>query len=210
MEMFYLGKPMKYMKRAIQLLLILLSFGIGMFGFSYACAASSDLSEKLIDGQHILLIRHADAPGIGDPIGYKLNDCKTQRNLGEYGKNQSIQIGQWLKSKGVSEAQIFSSPWCRCKDTATGLQLGAVSIEPALGSFFDNMSLEKSQTLSLQNSIGKHLKAFPKKTLIYVTHHVNIEAFTGKVVSVGDMVLVKVNSTGKYLSHQIYPSPKAQ
>lgn len=201
---------MKNMIRLIKSLSILAVTGVGLFGLSWANAASSDLSEKLTDGGHVLLIRHADAPGFGDPAGYKLNDCSTQRNLGEYGKKQSVQIGQWLKSKGVSDAQIFSSPWCRCKDTATGLQLGGISIEPALGSFFDNMSLEKSQTLSLQNSIGKHLKTFPKKPLIYVTHHVNIEAFTGKVVSVGDMVLVKVSSSGKYLSHQIYPSPKVQ
>lgn len=201
---------MKNMTRIIQSLLILFVSLLSTFSFSISYAAASELSEKLIDGGHILLMRHADAPGFGDPVGYRLNDCSTQRNLGEYGKKQSVQIGQWLKSKGVSDAQIFSSPWCRCKDTATGLQLGDISIEPALGSFFDNMSLEKSQTSSLQNSIGKHLKTFPKKPLIYVTHHVNIEAFTGKVVSVGDMVLVKVSSSGKYLSHQIYPSPKVQ
>lgn len=201
---------MKNSVRHLKSLSIFTIVGIGLFWFSWANAASSDLSEKLTDGGHVLMIRHADAPGFSDPVGYSLNDCSTQRNLGEYGKKQSLQIGQWLKSKGVSDAQIFSSPWCRCKDTATGLGLGTVSIDPALGSFFGNMSLEKSQTLSLENSIGKHLKSFPKKPLIYVTHHVNIEAFTGKVVSVGDMVLVKVNSSGKYISHQIYPSPKVQ
>lgn len=199
----------KNMKNILGLLKVFLAVSLMVLnGVSHA--APSELSEKLLDGQHILFMRHADAPGIGDPVGYKLNDCKTQRNLGDYGKNQSIQIGQWLRSQGLKEAQVFSSPWCRCKDTATALQLGAVTIEPNLGSFFDNMSLEKTQTLNLQNVISKHLKAFPKRPLIYVTHHVNIEAFTGKVVSVGDMVLVKVHPNGKYLSHQLYPSPKAQ
>ena len=122
-------------------------------------------------------------------------------------RNQSVLIGQWLKSKGIIEAQVFSSAWCRCKDTATALNLGKVVIEPSLGSFFDDMKLEKPQTLELEKVINKHLKAFPKKPLIYVTHHVNIQAFTGKVVSVGDMVLVKVNAQGKYLMHEVYPSP---
>lgn len=191
------------MKRSFFILLSWISF----LTAGSAWAVNTDLLNKLTDGQHILLMRHADAPGIGDPAGYQLNDCKTQRNLGERGRNQSVLIGQWLKSKGINEAQVFSSPWCRCKDTATALSLGKVVIEPSLGSFFDDMKLEKPQTLELEKVINKHLKAFPKKPLIYVTHHVNIQAFTGKVVSVGDMVLVKVNAQGKYLMHQVYPSP---
>jgi len=169
--------------------------------------ANANLATDLSDGQHVLLMRHADAPGYGDPKGYQLDQCSTQRNLGDYGKKQSALIGEWLKNQGVKSANIISSPWCRCIDTAKLLNLGPVKISPALGSFFDDMSLEKQQTKELEKLIQVQLKENSKTPLILVTHHVNIQAYTGKVVNVGDMVLVKVNENGQYLSHQIYPSP---
>jgi hypothetical protein len=85
--------------------------------------------------------------------------------------------------------------------------MGSVQISPTLGSFFDDMSLERQQTKELEKLIQETLNSNPKMPLILVTHHVNILAYTGKVVNVGDMVLVKVNQNGQYLSHQIYPSP---
>jgi phosphohistidine phosphatase SixA len=170
--------------------------------------AQADLAKDLNDGQHVLLMRHADAPGFGDPPGYQLDKCSTQRNLGELGKKQSQVIGQWLKGQGITSAKVLSSPWCRCLDTARLLNLGAVTSTPELGSFFDDMSLEKQQTRNLEKLIKAQLANPSKAPLILVTHHVNIQAYTGKVVSVGDMVLVKVNQNGQYLSHQHYPSPK--
>jgi Histidine phosphatase superfamily (branch 1) len=104
---------------------------------------SANLATDLSAGQHVLLMRHADAPGYSDPAGYQLNQCSTQRNLGEYGKKQAILIGEWLKNQGVTSADLVSSPWCRCIDTAKLLDKGAVQISPVLGSFFDDMSLEK-------------------------------------------------------------------
>ena len=169
---------------------------------------SANLATDLSDGQHVLLMRHADAPGYSDPAGYQLNQCSTQRNLGEYGKKQAILIGEWLKNQGVTSADLVSSPWCRCIDTAKLLDKGAVQISPVLGSFFDDMSLEKQQTKQLEQLIQRKLSNKNPAPLILVTHHVNIQAYTGKVVNVGDMVLVKANKNGQYLSHQIYPSPK--
>lgn len=171
-------------------------------------SANASLASDLSDGQHALLMRHADAPGYGDPKGYQLDQCATQRNLGDYGKKQSIAIGDWLKNQGITSATVISSPWCRCIDTAKLLNKGSVQISPALGSFFDDMSLEKQQTKELEKLIQAKLNENSKAPLILVTHHVNIQAYTGKVVSVGDMVLVKVNKNGQHLSHQIYPSPR--
>lgn len=170
-------------------------------------SARANLADQLNDGQHVLLMRHADAPGYGDPPGYQLDKCSTQRNLGEKGKKQAIAIGEWLSKQGIDSAKVFSSPWCRCLDTARPLNKGPVTITLVLGSFFDDMSLEKQQTQDLERLIHIQLKESPKTPLILVTHHVNIQAYTGKVVNVGDMVLVKVDQNGKYLSHQIYPSP---
>jgi phosphohistidine phosphatase SixA len=178
-----------------------------LFSFLSLCA-NANLVNELSDGQHVLLMRHADAPGYGDPAGYQLDQCSTQRNLGDNGKKQAILIGEWLKKQGITSADILSSPWCRCMDTAKLLNLGPVQISPVLGSFFDDMSLEKQQTKALEKLIQSRLKENSKTPLILVTHHVNIQAYTGKVVNVGDMVLVKVNKNGQHVSHQIYPSPK--
>ena len=193
---------MNRINRTITTCIILLS------SLCIAQQVMATLANDLQDGQHVLLMRHADAPGYGDPTGYVIGQCSTQRNLDDYGKRQAKAIGVWLASQGIQKADVFSSPWCRCLDTATLLNKGPIKIEPSLGSFFDNMSLEKKQTKELEELIKSELSRQSKAPLILVTHHVNIQAFTGKVVGVGDMVLVKVNKNGEHLSHAIYPSPK--
>jgi len=170
-------------------------------------SAQANLASDLNDGQHVLLMRHADAPGYGDPAGYRLDNCSTQRNLGDKGRKQAVILGQWLSSQGIQTAKVISSVWCRCLDTAKLLNKGSVTSSPALASFFDDMSLEKQQTQALEKLIQTQLDITPKIPLILVTHHVNIQAYTGKVINVGDMVLVKVDRNGKNLSQQIYPSP---
>ena len=170
--------------------------------------AIASLANDLQDGQHVLLMRHADAPGFGDPAGYVIGQCSTQRNLGDYGKRQAKAIGAWLTNQGIQKAEVFSSPWCRCLDTANLLNKGLAKTEASLGSFFDNMNLEKKQTKALETFIKNELAKQSKAPLILVTHHVNIEAYTGKVVGVGDMVLVKVGKNGECLSHTIYLSPR--
>ncbi len=184
---------------------------IGIFLLSGLCIAEpamASLANDLQDGQHVLLMRHADAPGYGDPAGYIIGRCSTQRNLDDYGKKQSKAIGGWLSNQGIQVATVLSSPWCRCLDTANLLNKGPVKIELSLGSFFDDMSLEKKQTKGLETLIKNELGKQPRAPTILVTHHVNIQAYTGKVVGVGDMVLVRVNKNGEHLSHIIYPSPK--
>jgi phosphohistidine phosphatase SixA len=192
---------MNYFIRKITISIFLIS------GFGIAQQAMASLADDLQDGQHVLLMRHADAPGYGDPTGYVIGQCSTQRNLGDYGKRQAKIIGAWLTSHGIQKSDVFSSPWCRCLDTANLLNKGPIKIETSLGSFFDDMSLEKKQTRALEGFIKNELAKQSKAPLILVTHHVNIQAYTGKAVGVGDMVLVKVSENGKHLSHKIYPSP---
>ena len=169
--------------------------------------AKANLATDLHDGQHVLLMRHADAPGYGDPAGYQLGNCSTQRNLGDKGRRQAVVIGEWLNKQGIRSAKVISSPWCRCLDTARLLDKGSVIKSDALGSFFDDMSLQKQKTQELEKLIRTQLSENPNTPLILVTHHVNIQAFTGKVVNVGDMVLVRVDKNGKYISQQTFPSP---
>lgn len=171
-------------------------------------AHASDFLREFTDGQHVLLIRHAHAPGVGDPPGYSLADCTTQRNLGVHGRQQAAQIGSWLKQQGVQAARVYSSPWCRCRDTAALLGLGSVMVEASLGSFFNDMGQASDQTVRLRAFIAQRMKDNSKAPIILVTHHVNIEAYTGRVVSVGDMVLARVGPGGEARSIQVYPSPK--
>ena len=168
-------------------------------------AALANLASPMTDGQHILFMRHADAPGFSDPAGHRLDQCSTQRNLGEFGKKQAERTGQWLSQQGIESAKVFSSPWCRCVDTATLLKKGPVIIDPSLGSFFENMSQANQKTEGLRQLVQKSLKQFPKTPIIMVSHHVNIEAFTGVVLGSGDMVLVKIAPNGKPISHQVFP-----
>ena len=199
--MLYVAPLMKPFHPILTPLLLLLSI------FCAMAPAKAGLAQDLMDGQHVLLMRHADAPGYGDPAGYVIGQCATQRNLGDAGKKQAQAIGVWLGQQGIASAHVFSSPWCRCVDTATLLNKGPVKTEPSLGSFFDNMALERKQTKALEGFIKNELAKPSKAPRILVTHHVNIQAFTGKVVGVGDMVLVKVNQKGEHLSNTVYPSP---
>jgi len=192
---------MTFLSRIISTSIFLLS------AFCLSQQALAALATDLQDGQHVLLMRHADAPGYGDPSGYVIAQCATQRNLGEYGKKQSKALGVWLSNQGIQVATVFSSPWCRCLETANLLNKGPVKIDPAIGSFFDDMSLEKKQTRELEALIKNELGKQSRVPIILVTHHVNIQAYTGKVVGVGDMVLVRVNKNGEYVSHVMYPSP---
>ena len=172
-----------------------------------AWAQSSDLAAKLRSDDHILLIRHALAPGVGDPANYTLADCRTQRNLSQEGRQQAMRLGDWLRKQGVVAADVYSSPWCRCKDTAELLQFGGFKVEPTLASFFDDMSKAKASTQALQMFVTKTLKDKGNKALIMVTHHVNIYEYVGENIDSGDMVLVKVDRQSKMLSYQRIARP---
>lgn len=181
--------------------------------FALTCAISatavqaSELSDKLQSADHVLLMRHTLAPGVGDPPNYTLDDCKTQRNLNEEGRKQAVAVGNWLKKQGVTTADMQSSAWCRCKDTAELMKLGRVTTEPALGSFFDNMAQAKTHNQKLEKFIAGKLKAKGKQALVLVTHHVNIYEFMGENVASGDMVLAKVDANGKMSAYQLIARP---
>ncbi len=168
---------------------------------------ASDLSDKLQSPEYVLLMRHTRAPGNGDPANYTLDDCNTQRNLSDEGRKQAVAVGKWLKKQGLQTANVQSSAWCRCKDTAELLNFGPVTVEPALASFFDDMAQAKTQKQKLEKFIASQLSAKGKQALILVTHHVNIYEFMGENIASGDMVLAKVNSNGKMLSYKLIPRP---
>jgi phosphohistidine phosphatase SixA len=168
---------------------------------------ANDLAENLRSSSYVLLMRHASAPGVGDPPNYKLDDCKTQRNLDTEGRRQAVVVGDWLRKQGVQSANVFSSIWCRCKETAALLNFNGYRVESSLGSFFDEMAKAPESNRALQRFIDQHLKTKGDRALILVTHHVNILEFSGENVASGDMVLVKVDASGNRLSHEVIPRP---
>ena len=178
-----------------------------MCGFFAFWAQASDLSEKLESSDYVLLMRHTRAPGLGDPPRYTLDDCKTQRNLSSEGRNQAVVVGNWLKKQGVKTADVRSSAWCRCKDTAERLNFKGFKVEPTLASFFDDMDQAPERTQALQKFIAERRQSKGPQALILVTHHVNIHAYMGENIASGDMVLAKVDSQGKMVSYQLIPRP---
>ena len=144
------------------------------------------------DGDKIIMIRHALAPGRGDPKGFKIDDCSTQRNLDEIGINQSKNIGKLFKEKKIKIDQVLSSQWCRCKDTAK-YAFNKYKEFSALNSTF-SPPYDKKEKQQI-----KELKKFVKKwngkggNLILVTHYVVILALTGQATSSGEIVITDKN-----------------
>ncbi|BDU53519.1 hypothetical protein LINBF2_17540 [Limnohabitans sp. INBF002] len=179
----------------------------GMCLLASLCSHASDLSEKLQSSDYVLLIRHTRAPGVGDPSNYKLDDCKTQRNLSAEGRQHAAAIGDWLRKQGIKAAEVHSSAWCRCKDTAELLKFDSFKVEASLASFFDDMRKAKETTQALESFISEKVKTKGTKALILVTHHVNIYEFMGENIASGDLVLAKVKASGKMVSYKLIPRP---
>mgnify|MGYP000864569527 CR=1 FL=1 len=142
-------------------------------------------------GGHFVLIRHASTEaGLGDPPGYKLGDCATQRNLSPAGRDEARRLGERLRAEGVVVDKAYASPWCRCRDTAD-LAFGKSEEWEALSSFFDRREREPELTKRVKNRIGTYSTRRPKGNIAMVTHHVNIQALTGHAVGTGEMVVVR-------------------
>jgi phosphohistidine phosphatase SixA len=131
---------------------------------------------------------------LGDPSGFRIGDCTTQRNLSQEGRDQARRIGEFLREKGVKETSVYSSQWCRCLETARLLALGPVKELPTLNSFFEDRSTEESQT----KQIRKFITSLPTgKPHIMVTHQVNITALTDIVPSSGEIIIFQLTQDGQ-------------
>jgi 8-oxo-(d)GTP phosphatase len=144
----------------------------------------------------VLMLRHALAPGTGDPANFKLEDCSTQRNLNETGRRQAVAVGERLRSEGYSTARVFTSQWCRCKETAELMQMGEVLELPALNSFYQRWE-DKTQNLrALKDFLSKQPVDGP--LIILVTHQVTITALTNVFPASGDGVLLQLDGQGGF------------
>ena len=144
------------------------------------------------DMDKVIFLRHALAPGNGDPSNFNVNDCSTQRNLDQVGIVQSRMIGNTLKKLGIKFSKIYSSFWCRCKDTALNMNIGEFKTHEGLNSFYEKYADRKLTLIKLNNLVNSFDKSGGPYLL--VTHYVNILTFTGLSTSSGSMVAFDLNS----------------
>ena len=162
-------------------------------GFGALASEPLPLAELAKPGR-VLMLRHANAPGTGDPPHFKLGDCSTQRNLDAAGRAQAAQLGERLAAAGVARARVYSSQWCRCLETARLLKLGPVSELPALNSFFGR-TRDREAILAALRAFLAGLPA-DGPPLVLVTHQFTINEFTGQGTVSGGGTVFELNGTG--------------
>lgn len=146
---------------------------------------------------YVLLMRHSYAPGVGDPDNFKVNDCSTQRNLSDVGRQDAKDVGEWLQRREIKIFRVETSRWCRAKETAQLLGLGKVRLNKNLDSLFEEAdALNHRQTAAVRKQVQNHRN----KTglLVLVGHYVNIAALTGVGVASGEGILLKASAQGEF------------
>ena len=166
--------------------------------FSTPINSQEQLINLLKDGNKLIFIRHAYAPGSGDPINFDLNDCSTQRNLNKEGINQSKKIGKFFSKNKIKIDVVLSSEWCRCKDTAK-FAFNKYTTFNALNSFYDSR-FEKNkdkQVIDLKKYI---LDLNNKKNIVLITHFVVISEILNISASSGEIIVSdrEFNIIGRY------------
>lgn len=135
---------------------------------------------------NVVFLRHALAPGFGDPDNFVLGDCKSQRNINKEGKNQARSLGEYFKKNKIKFSGIFSSEWCRCIDTIREMDIGDFETFSGLNSFFQSFA-KKSDVLK---KLELKLLEQKKDTLVLlITHQVVISQITGISPKSGGVVL---------------------
>ncbi len=153
--------------------------------------ASENIVEILKKENNLIFIRHAIAPGNGDPSNFDISDCSTQRNLSKDGKLQALKIGKFFKENDINFAEVLSSEWCRCKDTAK-ISFGTYKTKNFLNSFYDEQFSENKEKQILD--FQKFIKNWDYSgNLILVTHYVVISEILDLATSSGEIVITNKN-----------------
>ncbi|MQX37707.1 histidine phosphatase family protein [Roseospira navarrensis] len=157
-----------------------------------AHADSPTITPDDIGPGHVIVMRHALAPGTGDPPDLTLGDCGTQRNLDDRGRAQARALGEALRDAGLTGLSVLSSQWCRCLETARLLDVGEVRPFPPLNSFFRWREREADQMAALRD----HLASMPADAppTVMVTHQVVISSLTGVFARSGEAVVVRAGT----------------
>jgi phosphohistidine phosphatase SixA len=160
-----------------------------------AAWADEALWALLQRGGQVVLVRHAlTDPGVGDPPEFRLEDCRTQRNLSEQGRGDARRLGEALRVKGVVVAKVLSSPWCRCLETSRIAFAQPAEVQPALGNLFGRREREAQQVAELK----KLVRAPERGNLFMVTHGSTTLALTGVSPATGEMVVLTPQAGGGF------------
>ena len=158
-------------------------------------SVKADFNKKLFnqlgDGGKLIFIRHAYAPGSGDPSNFNLNDCSTQRNLSEEGRKQAEYIGKFFRDKKIKIDKVLSSEWCRCKETAE-IAFKDYSTKSFLNSFYSS-KFKKNKDKQI-NALNNYINKFKSnKNLVLITHYVLISEVLNYGPSSGEIVVSDKN-----------------
>ena len=144
---------------------------------------------------HVVFMRHAATPGgYGDPPGYRLDDCASQRNLTDAGRAQARRTGDAFKARGLAFDRVLSSPWCRCLETAKLLTGRDAEAMEALSNLVGRSEHAGRQVAALKAAMA----ALDANTrVLFSTHGIVINALVGINPAEGEMVIVKVGAGGQ-------------
>ncbi len=152
----------------------------------------------------VALMRHALAPGVGDPANFDLEDCSTQRNLDDRGRDQARQIGTAMREAGVQFDAVWTSQWCRCVDTAELLDMGTPEEVPALNSHFAGQGDPEGQAAEVMARIAD----MPEDArLLLVTHQVNVSELSGTGTTSGEIIVTRRTDNGLEVVGRIAVAP---
>ena len=175
----------------LRALLVMVSACMSLGGpMSYAASPQGEahLIDAMRRGGVVVLIRHsATDPGVGDPPGFRLADCSTQRNLSPAGLEQAQRIGEWFKSHGITPTSVRASPWCRTRETAK-VAFGQSTDWPALSNIFGDRSREGEHAGRVREAVARVGEGALE---VLVSHGVSINAFIDVYLSQGEMVVVR-------------------
>ncbi len=150
----------------------------------------------------VAIMRHAVAPGTGDPSAFALDDCSTQRNLDARGRAQARKIGDAFRERGIVFDQVLTSQWCRTRETAELLDVGPVMDAPSLNSFF-----RKTATRDRQTEETLKLIEGREGRLMLVSHQVNISALTGRGTRSGEILIIRMSGNAPEVVGSILIDP---
>ncbi len=170
---------------------ILTFFFIGVIIFSNNAFSNDKILNSLKEGKKLIFIRHAIAPGNGDPDNFNIKDCSTQRNLDSNGIKQSNKIGLFFKNNKIKIDKVLSSEWCRCTDTAK-YAFESFETFDALNSFYDErFVLNEAKQI---NDLKKYIKNWDSdKNIVFVTHYVVISSILNIGTSSGEIIISDKN-----------------
>lgn len=177
--------------RLLPTILIILCVSILCVSSVVAAEDASSLWAALRAGGHVALVRHAGTVGgAGDPPGFRLDDCATQRNLTDKGRAQARRLGELLRAEAVPVGKVLSSQWCRCVETVALMGLGTPELAPT----FNNAFTLRDRVAELTAGARAIVAAWTGPgTLVVATHGANILPLTGVMPEEGSLVVVKAD-----------------